>query len=108
MIERQARRGELARRAIRARGAHIQRDRKSTRLNSSHSQISYAVFCLKKKNQHNPTHGLPARLLAVLALDRGSLAPGRLQTPYLEHGLRHGGVCPALWSELRRRGKLRS
>src|SRR2546430_4244191 len=28
------------------------RDRKSTRLNSSHSQISYAVFCLKKKNQH--------------------------------------------------------
>src|SRR2546430_6975219 len=28
------------------------RDRKSTRLNSSHSQISYAVFCLKKKNQN--------------------------------------------------------
>src|SRR2546427_3669095 len=27
-------------------------DRKSTRLNSSHSQISYAVFCLKKKNRH--------------------------------------------------------
>src|SRR2546427_8661263 len=32
----------------------IQQDRKSTRLNSSHSQISYAVFCLKKKkNKHN-------------------------------------------------------
>src|SRR2546430_7317408 len=30
--------------------AVIVRDRKSTRLNSSHSQISYAVFCLKKKN----------------------------------------------------------
>src|SRR2546430_7501895 len=31
------------------------RDRKSTRLNSSHSQISYAVFCLKKKkHKHNP------------------------------------------------------
>src|SRR2546427_2125110 len=30
-----------------------ERDRKSTRLNSSHSQISYAVFCLKKKkNAH--------------------------------------------------------
>src|SRR2546430_7998995 len=28
-------------------------DRKSTRLNSSHSQISYAVFCLKKKKQNN-------------------------------------------------------
>src|SRR2546427_5190680 len=32
----------------------IAQDRKSTRLNSSHSQISYAVFCLKKKkNKHN-------------------------------------------------------
>src|SRR2546430_12651612 len=30
---------------------HCARDRKSTRLNSSHSQISYAVFCLKKKKQ---------------------------------------------------------
>src|SRR3712207_7337471 len=31
-------------------------DRKSTRLNSSHANISYAVFCLKKKNtQHNPS-----------------------------------------------------
>src|SRR5256886_9187462 len=29
-------------------------DRKSTRLNSSHSQISYAVFCLKKKNKASP------------------------------------------------------
>src|SRR5256886_3422061 len=28
---------------------HLKADRKSTRLNSSHSQISYAVFCLKKK-----------------------------------------------------------
>src|SRR2546430_10255579 len=30
---------------------HRLEDRKSTRLNSSHSQISYAVFCLKKKNK---------------------------------------------------------
>src|SRR2546427_9437079 len=29
---------------------HHEQDRKSTRLNSSHSQISYAVFCLKKKS----------------------------------------------------------
>src|SRR5690606_40369491 len=29
----------------------IERDRKSTRLNSSHVKISYAVFCLKKKNK---------------------------------------------------------
>src|SRR3712207_8586420 len=34
-------------------------DRKSTRLNSSHANISYAVFCLKKKNKLTP----PARLL---------------------------------------------
>src|SRR5688572_32150511 len=31
------------------------RDRKSTRLNSSHSQISYAVFCLKKKTKREKT-----------------------------------------------------
>src|SRR5688572_32301047 len=39
-----------------------QRDRKSTRLNSSHSQISYAVFCLKKKNKKNinSINGTPA------------------------------------------------
>src|SRR2546427_6762405 len=36
-------------------------DRKSTRLNSSHSQISYAVFCLKKK-----TTVLPMRELTVI------------------------------------------
>src|SRR5688572_31797553 len=36
------------------------RDRKSTRLNSSHSQISYAVFCLKKKKKtQNPTIKTP-------------------------------------------------
>src|SRR5256885_9671296 len=39
-------------------GASVPRsalDRKSTRLNSSHLVISYAVFCLKKKNQHRTT-----------------------------------------------------
>src|SRR2546430_10079327 len=36
-------------------GAENRIDRKSTRLNSSHSQISYAVFCLKKKNCCTPT-----------------------------------------------------
>src|SRR2546427_7912398 len=54
-----------ARGASRARGARLRppprragatqpRDRKSTRLNSSHSQISYAVFCLKKKKKSIP------------------------------------------------------
>src|SRR5687768_18263891 len=39
-------------------------DRKSTRLNSSHGYISYAVFCLKKKKKLSPTIStLPAKLL---------------------------------------------
>src|SRR2546430_6216192 len=36
-------------------------DRKSTRLNSSHSQISYAVFCLKKKKTSHTSHVGAAR-----------------------------------------------
>src|SRR3989475_1253810 len=36
------------------RNGEVARDRKSTRLNSSHSQISYAVFCLKKKKTALP------------------------------------------------------
>src|SRR2546430_6292382 len=40
-------------------------DRKSTRLNSSHSQISYAVFCLKKKNK-NDTDLYPTPTYSVL------------------------------------------
>src|SRR3712207_6864075 len=36
---------------------HVVQDRKSTRLNSSHANISYAVFCLKKKKKNkNNTH----------------------------------------------------
>src|SRR2546430_9742854 len=37
--------------------AGVVEDRKSTRLNSSHSQISYAVFCLKKKKNLPPHTG---------------------------------------------------
>src|SRR5256886_6269031 len=37
-------------------------DRKSTRLNSSHSQISYAVFCLKKKKKNNINNTILQRL----------------------------------------------
>src|SRR5256885_4059531 len=35
----------------------VSRDRKSTRLNSSHLVISYAVFCLKKKKSYDNTNG---------------------------------------------------
>src|SRR5256885_3826743 len=43
-----------------------QRDRKSTRLNSSHLVISYAVFCLKKKNGH--LHPRSCRTLSSVRL----------------------------------------
>src|SRR2546428_9778467 len=36
--------------------ARLAEDRKSTRLNSSHDQISYAVFCLKKKKKRSHTY----------------------------------------------------
>src|SRR2546421_3093540 len=52
-------------------------DRKSTRLNSSHDQISYAVFCLKKKKYYDPLHvpdvnGALGTALTVLARRRGT------------------------------------
>src|SRR3712207_7776233 len=52
-VERRRRRAGGRRRG---RGVHADphaRDRKSTRLNSSHANISYAVFCLKKKKKPN-------------------------------------------------------
>src|SRR3712207_8718080 len=49
-----ARRGETVERA--ARPVTFYRDRKSTRLNSSHANISYAVFCLKKKKTDTHHH----------------------------------------------------
>src|SRR5256885_7157335 len=42
-------------------GASCISDRKSTRLNSSHLVISYAVFCLKKKNQGRSEHQVTDR-----------------------------------------------
>src|SRR2546430_11609803 len=55
----------------RALGLLPEQDRKSTRLNSSHSQISYAVFCLQKNKPHQlicrygseslPAHSVPPR-----------------------------------------------
>src|SRR5256885_8166267 len=50
------------------------RDRKSTRLNSSHLVISYAVFCLKKKKIRQAFYVLPTRLLLVVRA-RTRMAP---------------------------------
>src|SRR2546427_1285364 len=50
-------------------------DRKSTRLNSSHSQISYAVFCLKKKkNKRRNSREAATRSSAVAGLAKRHLA----------------------------------
>src|SRR2546430_9234266 len=46
------------------------RDRKSTRLNSSHSQISYAVFCLKKKKIETPKTNCISSAAPVAPLQR--------------------------------------
>src|SRR2546427_8072377 len=48
--------GETLTGTIDGRAHSDSRDRKSTRLNSSHSQISYAVFCLKKKKKIKTVH----------------------------------------------------
>src|SRR3989449_2358604 len=58
------------------RGRASRRDRKSTRLNSSHGYISYAVFCLKKKKKQYNT----LRELTILdELARGHRLPGEAE-----------------------------
>src|SRR5256886_11399517 len=54
-----------------------ERDRKSTRLNSSHSQISYAVFCLKKNNIHTQVQWA--------ALDPGTQADALQREAVVDH-----------------------
>src|SRR2546429_4539114 len=53
------------------------RDRKSTRLNSSHGYISYAVFCLKKKKQ---SHDMNARIHVMIKPQNRSRRQNRLST----------------------------
>src|SRR2546430_11885502 len=60
----------------------VRQDRKSTRLNSSHSQISYAVFCLKKKKK-------------TLKYQTCSAIPSRHVREHRELT----GVCPTLYTD---------
>src|SRR2546430_2870930 len=60
-------------------------DRKSTRLNSSHSQISYAVFCLKKKTKSSPAAHPRQPVAPGPDTDRGSRTRQCLQ--------RHLSLC---------------
>src|SRR2546430_901589 len=62
------------------------RDRKSTRLNSSHSQISYAVFCLKKKHNDKSVHGV--------------------LNPTYQAGLRRDAVQPDIEAERKKRDEI--
>src|SRR2546430_7848756 len=62
--------------AGRGRALEVVKDRKSTRLNSSHSQISYAVFCLKKKKKKKPTlnsNTTVIRCIVIQQYNRSSL-----------------------------------
>src|SRR2546427_8492861 len=74
------------------------RDRKSTRLNSSHSQISYAVFCLKKKTFANEFNDSPLR--RVNGVSAAHLHPeegrvelhGRLEVLHANAGIEELGL----------------
>src|SRR5690349_23273827 len=59
--------------SVKVPGARSTIDRKSTRLNSSHVEISYAVFCLKKKTEHEP------RKLSLSVNKEGEVTAGDMQ-----------------------------
>src|SRR2546430_4534408 len=76
--------------------APASRDRKSTRLNSSHSQISYAVFCLKKKKKTS-VYCIERYILCSVSytfVNDDTLTYGRLAAGYGAPHLRH----VAAWS----------
>src|SRR2546429_3995352 len=66
-------------------------DRKSTRLNSSHGYISYAVFCLKKKNNSDPNSLAykAGRCASICRLVRDPHHPGGILLPTLPLDLCH-------------------
>src|SRR3712207_7341189 len=64
-------------------------DRKSTRLNSSHANISYAVFCLKKKNTHSITAARTRDTHLNIDSTKGRLRPVvRPASPMARRGLK--------------------
>src|SRR5207248_4263872 len=80
-------------------------DRKSTRLNSSHRTISYAVFCLKKKKFEDPRVAYCFGMLQqnlhrvertaintdwMFKMARGTHAPEFLRSPHTDHSDAHG------------------
>src|SRR5215813_3034047 len=63
------------------------RDRKSTRLNSSHVRISYAVFCLKKKNKDE--HVVLIRYNMIVELSVVGVPAGRLVAALIRYYAKH-------------------
>src|SRR5256886_12586744 len=77
-------------------------DRKSTRLNSSHSQISYAVFCLKKKKTQSNLAPIAITQLPPLRLPTSISTPARRApstSTYRDDFYRHHCRSPHLASE---------
>src|SRR3989442_9296618 len=75
---------DVVKHGIRERFAELRRiDRKSTRLNSSHVRISYAVFCLKKKKKHNapPLVRLPNEIQTLHASEHRARGMQTRATP---------------------------
>src|SRR2546430_13143665 len=76
------------------RSSGASRDRKSTRLNSSHSQISYAVFCLKKTNIDQITFGVNVLSLSirtmVTLLNRNRIHVSKLSITVRRHEMGTG------------------
>src|SRR3989440_6663679 len=92
--------------------ATAMRDRKSTRLNSSHDQISYAVFCLKKKKEGQHATRLSQRAVERERLGRGLFGSliglGRRHraaplAAQLREGHRDAGMCQGILGVLRNR-----
>src|SRR5256886_9615405 len=73
------------------------KDRKSTRLNSSHSQISYAVFCLKKKKDINRFSVTPVPSLVIVVSTRVTII---LSDQVRRHILRGSSEAPAPSNEV--------
>src|SRR5256886_13193717 len=75
-------------------GSASERDRKSTRLNSSHSQISYAVFCLKKKILAVDKIVLQFTLLSNFSFDViHSVRAMPIAVPRLAHAAADNDIC---------------
>src|SRR2546429_4193539 len=79
-------------RQVSAKAAKRSLDRKSTRLNSSHGYISYAVFCLKKKKNPSSSRGCPSAR-------RCPLDSCRRQSRDCQSSARSGGVFRKLTTD---------